>query len=141
MNNDIETALELALKTHRGQTDKAGKAYIMHPIRVASEFKEDDLVIVSLLHDVVEDTDVKITEIESLFGKNIALAVDGVTRREGETYDDFIYRCSQNRLSRLVKMADLKDNMDLTRLETVGEKDLARVEKYKKALDYLLKCE
>ncbi|MBO4806487.1 MAG: HD domain-containing protein [Paludibacteraceae bacterium] len=138
MNNNVETALELALKAHKGQVDKAGKTYIMHPIRVASKFKEDHLIVVALLHDVVEDTDIQLDQIESVFGKEISLAVDGLTRREGETYDEFIVRCSKNRLSRLVKMEDLKDNMDLTRLETICEKDLNRVEKYKKALDYLL---
>lgn len=141
MNNSVESAFELALKAHKGQVDKAGKAYIMHPVRVASNFKEDNLIIVSLLHDVVEDTDIQLVQIESLFGKEIALAVDGLTRRENESYDDFISRCSGNELSRCVKIEDLKDNMDLTRLKTVGEKDLARVEKYKKALNYLLKCE
>lgn len=141
MNNSVESAFELALKAHKGQVDKAGKAYIMHPVRVASNFKEDNLIIVSLLHDVVEDTDIQLVQIESLFGKEIALAVDGLTRREDESYDDFISRCSGNELSRRVKIEDLKDNMDLTRLKTVGEKDLARVEKYKKALNYLLKCE
>ena len=139
MNNSVESAFELALKAHKGQVDKAGKAYIMHPVRVASNFKEDNLIIVSLLHDVVEDTDIQLVQIESLFGKEIALAVDGLTRREDESYDDFISRCSGNELSRCVKIEDLKDNMDLTRLKTVGEKDLARVEKYKKALNDLLR--
>ena len=141
MNDRVETAFELALKAHKGQVDKAGKAYIMHPVRVASKFTEDHLIIVSLLHDVVEDTDIQLDQIEPMFGKEIALAVDGLTRREGESYDDFISRCSGNELSRCVKIEDLKDNMDLTRLKTIGEKDLARVGKYRKALDYLLKCE
>ena len=141
MNDRVETAFELALKAHKGQVDKAGKAYIMHPVRVASKFTEDHLIIVSLLHDVVEDTDIQLGQIESMFGKEIALAVDGLTRRGGESYDDFISRCSRNVLSRRVKIEDLKDNMDLTRLKTVGEKDLARVGKYRKALDYLLKYE
>ena len=118
--------------------DKAGKAYIMHPVRVASKFKEDDLIIVSLLHDVVEDTDIQLDQIESMFGKEIALAVDGLTRRESESFDDFISRCSKNELSRRVKIEDLKDNMNLSRLKTVSEKDLSRVEKYKKALNNLM---
>ncbi|MBO4529730.1 MAG: HD domain-containing protein [Paludibacteraceae bacterium] len=138
MNENVEKAFEMALKAHKGQVDKAGKAYIMHPVRVASKFKEDDLIIVSLLHDVVEDTDIQLNQIESMFGKEIALAVDGLTRRESESYDDFISRCSKNELSRRVKIEDLKDNMNLSRLKTVSEKDLSRVEKYKKALNNLM---
>ena len=138
MNENVEKAFEMALKAHKGQVDKAGKAYIMHPVRVASKFKEDDLIIVSLLHDVVEDTDIQLDQIESMFGKEIALAVDGLTRRESESYDDFRSRCSKNELSRRVKIEDLKDNMNLSRLKTVSEKDLSRVEKYKKALNNLM---
>ncbi|MEE3483461.1 MAG: HD domain-containing protein [Bacteroidales bacterium] len=141
MNNSVETAFELALKAHKGQVDKAGKTYIMHPVRVATKFTEDHLIIVSLLHDVVEDTDIQLNQIESLFGKEIALAVDGLTKRADESYDDFILRCSKNELSRRVKIEDLKDNMDMTRLKNISEKDLARVEKYRKALEFLLKCE
>ena len=126
MNNSVETAFELALKAHKGQVDKAGKTYI---------------IIVSLLHDVVEDTDIQLNQIESLFGKEIALAVDGLTKRADESYDDFILRCSKNELSRRVKIEDLKDNMDMTRLKNISEKDLTRVEKYRKALEFLLKCE
>lgn len=141
MNNSVETAFELALKAHKWQVDKAGKTYIMHPVRVATKFTEDHLIIVSLLHDVVEDTDIQLNQIESLFGKEIALAVDGLTKRADESYDDFILRCSKNELSRRVKIEDLKDNMDMTRLKNISEKDLARVEKYRKALEFLLKCE
>lgn len=141
MNNSVETAFELALKAHKGQVDKAGKTYIMPPVRVATKFTEDHLIIVSLLHDVVEDTDIQLNQIESLFGKEIALAVDGLTKRADESYDDFILRCSKNELSRRVKIEDLKDNMDMTRLKNISEKDLARVEKYRKALEFLLKCE
>lgn len=141
MNNSVETAFELALKVHKGQVDKAGKTYIMHPVRVATKFTEDHLIIVSLLHDVVEDTDIQLNQIESLFGKEIALAVDGLTKKADESYDDFILRCSKNELSRRVKIEDLKDNMDMTRLKNISEKDLARVEKYRKALEFLLKCE
>lgn len=82
------------------------------------------------------DFSITLEMVRGEFGEEIADGVDGMTRREGETYDDFIVRCAKNPLSRAVKQADLRDNMDMTRLKEITPKDLDRVAKYKRALAY-----
>ena len=138
-NNELlEKALRIAIKSHAGQTDKAGAAYIFHPIRVSCRCFTDEEKIVSLLHDVIEDTDV--TEdylLSEGFPRNIVDAVLSVTRNEDESYDDFIKRCRLNPIGRQVKLHDLEDNMDISRLRQVTEKDLARFNKYIEAYRYL----
>lgn len=137
-NELLEKALMIAAKAHAGQTDKAGAAYIFHPIRVSCRCFTDEEKIVSLLHDVIEDTDV--TEdylLSEGFPRNIVDSVLSVTRNEDESYDDFIKRCRLNPIGRQVKLHDLEDNMDISRLRQVTEKDLARLNKYIEAYRYL----
>ncbi|MGI6231820.1 MAG: HD domain-containing protein [Prevotella sp.] len=139
MNKELlEKALEIAIKAHKGQVDKAGEIYVFHPIRVAQRCETDDEKIVALLHDTIEDTDV--TEdylIEQGFPMEIVDAVLGVTREEKETYEEFIRRCALNPLSRKVKLHDLEDNMDVRRLKELTEKDMDRLNKYLRAYRYL----
>lgn len=137
MSKRIELALALARFAHEGQTDKSGADYIQHPLAVAAQFEDEDLQIVALLHDVLEDTFVGADTIDNLFGKAIKDAVVALSRNPDELYEDFIRRAAANPLAKEVKKADLRHNMDLTRLNQVTEKDIARVEKYKKALAYL----
>ena len=137
----IALAAALAAYAHEGQTDKAGRSYAGHPLAVAEMVEGEDCKIVALLHDVLEDTFVTEATLRNLFGDGIADAVLAVTRREGESYGDFIVRAGNNRIARAVKLADLRHNMDLSRLLTVTEKDLQRKAKYEKAYDYLIKLE
>ena len=112
----VEAAIRVALTAHAGQVDKGGQPYILHPLRVMLACKTPTEQAVAALHDVVEDSGLSLASIETLFGGEIAEAVDALTRREGEIYAHFIERCAANPLARTVKLADLADNMDLGRL-------------------------
>lgn len=134
----LEKALLIATKAHAGQTDKAGSAYIFHPIRVSCRCFTDEEKIVALLHDVIEDTDVTNDYLLAEgFPRNIVDAILSVTRNEDESYEDFIKRCKSNPIGRQVKLRDLEDNMDISRLQQVTEKDVERLNKYIQAYKYL----
>ena len=137
-NSLLEKALQIAVKAHSGQIDKAGSAYIFHPIRVSNRCSTDDERIVALLHDTIEDTEVT-TEYLLMegFPRNIVDAILSVTRNEDESYDDFIKRSRLNPIGKQVKLHDLEDNMDITRLNELTEKDIYRLNKYIKAYKYL----
>jgi (p)ppGpp synthase/HD superfamily hydrolase len=138
-NNLLEKALAIATKAHEGQTDKSGVPYILHPIRVSNRCKTDEERIVAILHDTIEDTDVTPDYLLSEgFPKSIVEAVLSVTRNEGESYEDFVIRSKQNPIGRQVKIHDLEDNMDITRLHSLLEKDLERLNKYLKAYRVLI---
>jgi hypothetical protein len=135
----LEKALEIAIESHTGQTDKAGAAYIFHPIRVANRCKTDEERIVALLHDTIEDTEVTAEYLlMEGFPSNIVDAVLSVTRNDDESYDDFIKRVAFNPIGRQVKLHDLEDNLDVTRLPQIIEEDLPRLNKYLKAYKFLL---
>jgi (p)ppGpp synthase/HD superfamily hydrolase len=134
----LERAIAIALESHKGQTDKAGKAYILHPLRLMLKMKADEEMIVAVLHDVVEDSDVTFEDLKDQgFSQAILDALACVTKVKGECYDDFIRRIKKNPLASRVKVADLQDNMDLGRIPHPQQKDFERVEKYKKALKVL----
>ena len=138
-NNELlEKALAIAAKAHAGQVDKVGSAYIFHPIRVSCRCSTDEERIAALLHDTIEDTNVTADYLLGEgFPRNIVDAILSVTRNEDESYEDFIRRCRMNPIGRQVKLHDLKDNMDISRLPQVAEKDLARLNKYIDAYRYL----
>ena len=139
MGKFLEKAITIATKAHEGQTDKAGVPYILHPIRVSNRCRTYEERIVAILHDTIEDTDVTPDYLLSEgFPKNIVEAVLSVTRNEGESYDDFIIRSKQNPIGRQVKIHDLEDNMDITRLHQLTEKDIERLNKYLKAYRTLI---
>ena len=139
MTNFVEKAIKLALKIHTGQVDKAGKPYILHPLRLMLKFSSDDEMITALMHDVVEDGGITLADLENLgFSKNVVSAIDCLTKRDNESYEAFINRINQNSLAKKIKIEDLKDNMDLTRLDSISNKDIARAQKYHKALSILL---
>jgi len=133
----IALAIETASRAHANQKDKAGMPYIDHPVRVAEQLVEDDLKIIAYLHDVVEDTDITLAELAEKFGADIAEDIEALTKRKNEPYADFIQRLAPRPRARKVKMADLRDNLNLSRLTVVEAEDLERVEKYKSALALL----
>ncbi len=130
-------ALWIAIKAHKGQIDKAGKAYITHPINVMFGVKGYKAKIVALLHDVIEDSHYKLSYLEKYFDDEIITAVDLVTRKEGQNYGEYILKLKENNIAKAVKLSDLRHNMDLKRIKNITEKDLARLEKYKKVKAYL----
>ena len=136
----LEKAILFALKVHSGQKDKAGKEYILHPLRVMLCFENKQQQIVAILHDVLEDSDMTEQDLQKAgFCEEIIKAVVCLTKKEGECYFDYIERVKQNDIAREVKLADLEDNMNLNIIQNVTQKDIQRVEKYKKAKRILQK--
>jgi guanosine-3',5'-bis(diphosphate) 3'-pyrophosphohydrolase len=135
---NIEVAIGIALKAHEGQIDKGGNPYVLHPLSVMTKVGSIHEKIVAVLHDVVEDSDMALEQLKQYgFSSEIVDAIDQLTKREGEPYDDFITRCKMNPISRKVKVADIRDNMDMTRMKEPGQKDFIRLEKYLRALSVL----
>lgn len=132
----LERAIAIAAEAHAGQKDKAGAAYILHPIRVMLNVKSVPEKIVAILHDVAEDCPG--WTIERLrkegFSEQVLEGIASVTKREGEAYNDFVLRATADPLGRAVKLADLKDNMDLSRISEPNERDYERIERYRRAL-------
>ena len=130
----LEQAIELAVKHHKGQYDKGGKPYILHPLRLMMSVDTDDEKIVAVMHDLVEDTHITIAYLRTAgFSEKVLSALDCVTNRDNEDYESFIERIAQNPLATKVKLADLEDNMDLSRIPEPSKKDYKRIEKYKRA--------
>jgi len=125
LNELREKDTQIAIKAHRGQVDKGGHDYIYHPLRVEAKSNSFEEKIVALLHDTVEDGGIAAEYLLMLgFPQNIVNTVLAVSRREGEDYFDFIQRCKENPIGRVVKICDLEDNMDITRLNELTEKDI-----------------
>ena len=136
---DLERAIQIAVEAHAGVKDKGGKAYILHPISVMMRCETDDEKTVAILHDVVEDTDWTFEALrEEGFKETIIEALKTVTKHsEDEDYDEFIQRSLTNEIGRKVKIADLRENLDVTRIGELSEKDIERINKYKRALKTL----
>ncbi len=133
-------AERIAVEAHKGQKDKSGEDYVLHPIRVAEKCKSINAKVVALLHDTIEDTDVTAEYLRSEgFPEEIISAVLSVTKQEGESYEDFVHRASENPIGKEVKIADLEDNMDILRLKEITDEDVARLRKYLRAWQYLIK--
>ena len=134
----FDLALSIAKKAHKGQYDKAGVDYIEHPLFVASLVDTQEEKAVALLHDVLEDSPYTTEElILAGLPETVVSAVQILTKKKGQDYQQYLEHVKSNPIARRVKLADLKHNSDLSRLATVTEKDLERLEKYKKAIDYL----
>ena len=139
MEGRVGEAYRIAQKAHQGQKDKAGADYINHPVTVASNVGDDEsAIIVALLHDVVEDTDITLNDLNTFLLPKESEALRMLTHDESVPYMEYIEQISHNRLATLVKMADLKHNMDLSRLAVVTEKDRKRVKKYEKSFTFLM---
>lgn len=148
-----EHAYEVMELAHRGQVDKGGKHYFLHPFRVSQETKNhftwkhtdfDKFIAecVALLHDVIEDSNITADDlVHEGFEHAIVNRVVRMTRKEDESYMDYIKRIGEDNICRIVKMCDLKDNMDITRLEKITDKDFDRLKKYHKAYKYLKSLE
>jgi (p)ppGpp synthase/HD superfamily hydrolase len=130
----LEDAIALAVEAHRGQRDKSGQPYILHPLRVMFFCEGAAERIVAVLHDVVEDTGRTFDDLRKLgFSEEVIAALDCVTKREGENYQQFVERVAGNPIAKQVKLADLRDNMDVRRLPGISDRDMERLAKYLKA--------
>lgn len=135
----LEKAIAIAAQAHAGQTDKGGNPYILHPLRVMMKLQTNEERIAAVFHDLFEDTTVTPQDLEEKsFTREIIDAVHALTKNKDESYDEFIARAKNNSIARNVKIADIEDNMDLSRIPDPAEKDYARVERYRRALKELL---
>lgn len=137
-NQLLELAIKVATEAHAGQVDKGGKPYINHPQAVAASLTNTEYKIVAYLHDVCEDTSITFDDLKDMgFTYRIVNSIRLLTKNDELTYEEYLRRLRMDSCARAVKMADLKHNMDITRIPNPSEKDYARIEKYKKSLAFL----
>ena len=133
--SSIERAVEIAAKAHAGVKDKANATYLLHPLRVMLALESDQEKIVGVLHDVVEDCGVSLDDLRREgFSEEVLTAIAAVTKLPGESYEDFVDRAAQNPIGRVVKLADLEENSDISRIASPSWEDLERIEKYRRAI-------
>jgi (p)ppGpp synthase/HD superfamily hydrolase len=160
LGNDLNKAIIIASHAHENQWDRGGQPYILHPLRVMLKVSQLEEKITAVLHDTVEDTDLTLDDIEKTFGLTIRDAVDSVSRRNhcsskhecnwphgchcecigcktNETYNDFIKRAYMNPIGRVVKIADIKDNLDINRPGSVDFLAKGICKRYYEALQFL----
>lgn len=134
----LERAIAIAAMAHEGQVDKGGAPYILHPLQVMLRLQDPQARTVAVLHDVVEDSPVSLEDLrEQGFSEGVLSALEALTKRAGEDYQAFVERAGRDPLARQVKLADLAENSDLSRIPAPSAKDLERVAKYCRAIDYL----
>jgi len=135
----LERAIAIAAEAHAGQVDKAGAPYVLHPLRLMLRMSSIDERIVAVLHDVCEDCPGWTFDRlgREGFSASILAALRSVTKRDGEEYEDFVRRAADNPIGRRVKLADMIDNSDLSRIAVPSEQDFQRIEKYKRAIDLI----
>lgn len=127
----LEDAILLAVQAHKGQVEKAGEPYVLHVLRVMFRLEGEHARMAGVLHDVVEDTPYTLDDLRQLgYPPPVVAAVDHLTRRATESYDEFVARAGANPIARRVKLADLEDNMDIRRLPAVTEQDRERLQRY-----------
>ena len=131
-------ALKLCFEAHKDQVDKSGLPYVFHPFHLAEQMQDEDTTVVALLHDVAEDTELTLDRIAELdFGEKVMTALALLTHAKEVPYMDYLRAIKPNPIARTVKLADLRHNSDLSRLDEMTEKALLRREKYLKAIAFL----
>jgi len=138
----LEKAIEIAAQAHRGQVDKAGNPYILHVLRVMLRMTDLTDMVVGVLHDIIEDTPWTATGLAAKgFPAEVVRVIQLLSKKEGESYKDFIARLAPDPLARRVKIADLEDNMDVRRMKSISEGDWERLAKYQQARRDLIEWE
>jgi len=136
----LERAIEIAVEAHKGQKDKAGMPYVLHPLRLMFKMESNNEKIAALLHDVVEDSDWTLDDLKKEgFNSDVIEAVSLLTRDEKDSYDEFIQKAVSNPISKNVKIADINDNLDLNRIDKISDKDYIRIKKYHRVLKSITK--
>ena len=131
-------ALKIAFEAHKEQVDKSGLPYIFHPFHLAEQMRTEETVCAALLHDVTEDTEITLEELQKEgFPQAVLAALTLLTHDDAVPYMEYVAQIKENSIARAVKLADLRHNSDLTRLDHVDEKAKERVEKYKAAIALL----
>ncbi|URM26785.1 HD domain-containing protein [Pseudomonas frederiksbergensis] len=138
MTQTLERAIAIAAAAHEGQVDKGGAPYILHPLKVMLRVNTLEERIVAVLHDVVEDCGISFDDLRNEgFSETVLMAIASVTKVPDESYEEFVERVAQNPIGRVVKLADLEENSDLSRIAEPSWEDLERVEKYRRAIGVL----
>lgn len=136
--NLTKKAMKLCFLAHKEQTDKSGLPYVFHPFHLAEQMEDEMTTIVALLHDVVEDSEYTLDDLREMgFPEEAVAAIALMTHGEGVPYLEYVANIKDNPIARTVKLADLRHNSDLSRLDHVDAKALARVEKYAAAIRLL----
>ena len=131
-------AMKIAFEAHKEQVDKSGLPYIFHPFHLAEQMRTEETVCAALLHDVAEDTEITLEELQKEgFPQAVLAALTLLTHDDAVPYMEYVAQIKENSIARAVKLADLRHNSDLTRLDHVDEKAKERVEKYKAAIALL----
>ncbi len=131
-------ALNLCFEAHKNQKDKSGTPYAFHPFHLAEQMEDEDTTIVALLHDVVEDSPYTMDDIRKLgFGERVLSAIALMTHNEAVPYMEYVAALRQNPVAKAVKLADLRHNSDLSRLERVTQGDIERTNRYLQAIQLL----
>lgn len=137
---NTKKALKFCFEVHKEQTDKSGLPYVFHPFHLAEQMEDEDTTVTALLHDVVEDTDYTLEDLAAMgFSRNVTEALNLLTHDEAVPYMEYVKALRNNPIARRVKLADLRHNSDLHRLnaDQIDEKALARVKKYAEAIRLL----
>ncbi|MBQ3149991.1 MAG: GTP pyrophosphokinase [Clostridia bacterium] len=135
---DTKKALKICFEAHKNQLDKSGMPYVFHPFHLAEQMKDEKTTIVALLHDVAEDTDYTLKDLSDMgFSKDVTDALSLLTHDEMVPYMDYVSLIKNNPIAKAVKLADLRHNSDLSRLDEITDKALERKEKYAKAIALL----
>ncbi|MBP3592405.1 MAG: GTP pyrophosphokinase [Clostridia bacterium] len=133
-----KTALKLCFEAHKDQTDKSGLPYVFHPFHLAEQMPDEKTTVVALLHDVIEDTDYTLDDMKNMgFSDDILSAIALMTHDDGVPYMEYVALIKKNPIAKMVKLADLRHNSDMSRLDKVTAHDRERAEKYKKAIEFL----
>ena len=135
---ETKKAMKLCFEAHKDQTDKSGLPYVFHPFHVAEQMQDEKTTIVALLHDVVEDTSYTLQDLLAMgFNQEVLDAIALMTHDKNMPYMEYVAKIRENPIARAVKLADLRHNSDLTRMDEITETELKRVEKYKAAMQLL----
>lgn len=135
---NTKKALNLCFKAHKEQYDKSALPYVFHPFHLAEQMVDEPTTIVALLHDVIEDTDYTLEDLREMgFDEDVIEAISILTHDIKTSYMEYIANIKLNPIAKVVKLADLKHNSDLSRLDIVTPKDKERVNKYMKAIELL----
>ena len=133
-----DKAMRIAYEAHHGQVDKSGIPYIFHPMHLAEQMEDEFSTCAALLHDVVEDTEMTFADLEAEgFPSAVIEALKLLTHDPAVPYPEYVKAVRPNPIARAVKLADLRHNSDLTRMDTVDERALKRKEKYQNAIRLL----
>ncbi len=136
---DTKKALKLCFEAHKNQVDKSGLPCVFHPFHLAEQMTDERTTIVALLHDIVEDTDYTLDDLRNMgFESDIIEALMLMTHDKAVPYMEYVAKIKNNPIARAVKLADLRHNSDLSRLDIVDEKALKRKEKYSEAIRLLI---